>query len=211
MLVKTSGVVLKKIPYTDHSAVVHIYTEQTGLIPFLVQGLGKSKSKAAYFQSGQLIELVFNNKQTGGLRRLKEVNLHPDNPIQLGISAQQLSFFYTELLALSLEDAQADAELFDFIKNKLCDLSQNSPQKYAPIRFVLGLCAQLGYQIDADIHFPHLEGVKSQLNAILRGEEPIIDRITRRHLLNRLVERLQIEAFPEKSVRSLDVIDALFD
>jgi hypothetical protein len=26
-----------------------------------------------------------------------------------------------------------------------------------------------------------------------------------------LVERLQIEAFPEKSVRSLDVIDALFD
>ncbi len=94
MLVKTSGVVLKKIPYTDHSAVVHIYTEQTGLIPFLVQGLGKSKSKAAYFQSGQLIDLVFNNKQTGGLRRLKEVNLHPDNPIQLGISAQQLSFFY---------------------------------------------------------------------------------------------------------------------
>ena len=209
MLVKTAGIVLKKIPYTDHSAVVHIFTQTNGLVPFLVQGLGKSKSKGAYYQSGQIIELVYNDKQSVGLRRIKDVTLHPDSPILLDIIAQQLCFFYTELISLSLEDAHTDLELFDFIKKELCDSLQKSQHKYAPIRFVLGLCSQLGYQIDADVHFPHLDGVKLQLKQIMQGEDPGIDRHMRRLLLNRLVERLQIEAFPEKSVYSLRIIDEL--
>lgn len=209
MLVKTTGIVLKKIPYTDHSAVVHIFTEHNGLVPFLVQGLGKSKSKAAYYQSGQILDIVFNDKQGAGLRRIKEVNLNPDNPILIDIISQQLCFFYTELVLLSIQDAHTDMELFDYVRNELCQFPNITQQKYAPIRFVLGLCSQLGYQIDADIHFPHLEGTKQQLTSILAGNDPQIDRATRRHLLNRLVERLQIEAFPEKSVHTLKIIDEL--
>jgi len=209
MLVKTTGIVLKKIPYTDHSAVVQIFTEHHGLVPFLVQGLGKSKSKAAYYQSGQILDIVFNDKQGPGLRRVKEVNLNPENPILIDIIAQQLCFFYTELVLLSIQDAHIDMELFDYVKHELCQTPSTIQQKYAPIRFVLGLCSQLGYQIDADIHFPHLEGTKEQLNQILAGKDPNIDRATRRHLLNRVVERLQIEAFPEKSVYTLKIIDEL--
>ncbi len=210
MIVKTLGVVLSKVPYTDHSAVVKVFTENNGLIPFLVQGLGKSKSKAAYYQSGQLIELVFNDKQGGGLRRIKEVQLHRENPIMLSIPAQQLCFFYTELLSLSLEDSHSDAALFEYIKDKICSLGNEVSQKYAPIQFVLGLCEQLGYQIDADVHFPHLQGVKFQLQEISAGRDPELDRSMRRHLLNRLVDVLRLLAFPERSVRSLEVIDELF-
>lgn len=211
MLVKTAGIVLKKIPYTDHSAVVHVFTEQNGLVPFLVQGLGKNKSKAAYYQSGQLLDIVYNDKQSIGLRRIKEVSLHTDNPILLNIIAQQLCLFYTELVLLSIQDAHTDLELFDFIKSEICQSTQTTLHKYAPIRFVLGLCFQLGYQIDADVHFPHLGGIKTQLNQIIKGEDPNLDRTSRRHLLNRLVERLQIEAFPERSVQSLKIIDELLD
>jgi len=211
MLVKTAGIVLKKIPYTDHSAVVHVFTEQNGLVSFLVQGLGKNKSKAAYYQSGQLLDIVYNDKQSIGLRRIKEVSLHTDNPILLNIIAQQLCLFYTELVMLSIQDAHTDLELFDFIKSEICQSTQTTLHKYAPIRFVLGLCFQLGYQIDADVHFPHLGGIKTQLNKIIKGEDPNLDRTSRRHLLNRLVERLQIEAFPERSVQSLKIIDELLD
>ena len=191
-------------------------TSAPALLRILLPICGHSGSNCAFdlneeniYQSGQIIELVYNDKQSVGLRRIKEVTLHPDSPILLDIIAQQLCFFYTELISLSLEDAHTDLELFDFIKKELCDSLQKSQHKYAPIRFVLGLCSQLGYQIDADVHFPHLDGVKLQLKQIMQGEDPGIDRHTRRILLNRLVERLQIEAFPEKSVYSLRIIDEL--
>ncbi len=128
----------------------------------------------------------------------------------LSIPSQQLCFFYTELLSLALEDSHSDTALFEYIKEKICGLGSGASQKYAPIQFVLGLCEQLGYQIDADVHFPHLQGVKFQLKEIALGNDPGLDRGMRRHLLNRLVDVLQLLAFPEKSVRSLDVIDELF-
>ena len=97
MLTRTEGIVIKRIPYTDSSAVVHIYTKENGLVPFLVQGLGKAKSKVAYYQIGQLLEINYNHKSSGGLNRIREVTLLNGYQLPVDFHKQQLLFFYIEV------------------------------------------------------------------------------------------------------------------
>lgn len=210
MLVKTAGIVIKKIPYTDSAAVVHIFTQTNGIVPFLVQGLGKAKSKSAYYQSGQILDIVYTDKQQQGLKRIKEVQLNAKSPINLNIIAQQLLLFYTELTSLTLTEYQTDSDIYHLLQTAITNLNNSDALTYAPLRFVLELCQNIGYQINPDIHFPHLEGVKTQLNHIIQGEDPQIDRATRKHLLERLLQIVQTEAFPDKSLRSFEVINTLF-
>lgn len=114
MLTRTEGIVIKRIPYTDSSAVVHIYTKENGLVPFLVQGLGKAKSKVAYYQIGQLLEINYNHKSSGGLNRIREVTLLNGYQLPIDFHKQQLLFFYIEVIQQSVEEAHADHDFFNF-------------------------------------------------------------------------------------------------
>ncbi|NBN99833.1 MAG: hypothetical protein EBV19_11430 [Flavobacteriia bacterium] len=54
MLTKTRAIVIRKTPYTDNSAVLQLFTEQSGLLSFLVQGIhGKSASSKKSGSSSQ--------------------------------------------------------------------------------------------------------------------------------------------------------------
>jgi DNA repair protein RecO (recombination protein O) len=211
MIVDAEGVIIKKIPYTDHSSVVHIYTNKNGLLAFLVQGLGKPKSKKnAYFQTGQILNLSYYEKEQPGLRRIKEAHLHPLTPLLLDFKAQQLVFFYCELISLSVEENYSDPPLFHLLKEHILVLNENPTLKYQSLKFVLQLSDLLGYRITATMHFPYDTEIKSKIDAIYKGLDPELNRESRSILLKHLLNRLQIEVFPNKNLKSLEVIESLF-
>ena len=96
----TEGIILKKIPHTDNSSVVHIYTREFGLLSFLVQGKNLTQKKAAYFQIGNLVDLSFNKKESG-LQRIKEIGLTKGASILIDFHITQLIQFFSELVVSS--------------------------------------------------------------------------------------------------------------
>lgn len=211
MIVDAEGIIIKRIPYSDHSSVVHIYTDRNGLSAFLVQGLGKPKSKRnAYFQCGQILNLSYYEKELTGLRKLKEVHLHPENPVMLNFAAQQLVFFYTELLSLCVVEHDSDVRLFQFIKQSITELPQLPTLKYQAVKFVLHLSDFLGYRISAKSHFSNLLDWEHQIEALIHNKPVEISKEDRRMLLKHVIHELQMEVFPQKNLKSLDIIESLF-
>ena len=121
MEIKTRGIVLKRIPYTDNSIVVQFFTQHAGLVSFLVRGIQKNKSKNAYYQLGQFVELVFKPKEGTGLNHIKEISIPPEILVNhsyhtTNILVQQIQFFYIEILNLCINETAQDEDLYIIIQ-----------------------------------------------------------------------------------------------
>ncbi len=229
MLTKTRALVLRKIPYTDHSVIAKVFTEDCGLLSFIVQGVQKSKTHNAYFQPGNFLEIVFNLKNDGGLNRVKETRiLNTENGIPHPVLLQ-IQQFYLELLSVSLQENQPENALFVFLVEQWNNLKTTQSWSYHPIIFTLGLCRQLGYDVHWNSYrsasstnsnivaeFAPNEGIKQQpawmsiaINRIQDGQDLQLSRMERRDLLNALVQHLQFHAFPNKALKSLEIIDEI--
>lgn len=208
MLVKTKGIVIKRIPYTDHSAVVHIYTEFSGLAAFLVQGLGKAKSKNAYYQSGTAVELVYTVKQSPGLLRIKEISALKTSILPDTMDIQQVKFFYTELISLCVHEHFPDAIFFQLVLDEFNKLnSANKSQlKYLPIKFVLNVCRGLGYELDwQQFHTP--SWIITALDELENQQEINLTQEQRRLVLSEVLNQLRFYAFPDKKLKSLEIFE----
>jgi DNA repair protein RecO len=208
MLVKTKGIVIKRIPYTDHSAVVHIYTELSGLAAFLVQGLGKAKSKNAYYQSGTSVELVYTVKQSPGLLRIKEISALKTSIVPDAMDIQQVKFFYTELISLCVHEHFPDAIFFQLVLNEFDKLnSANKNQlKYLPIQFVLNVCRGLGYELDWQ-QFYTPSWIITALDELENQQAINLNQEQRRLVLNEVLNQLKYYAFPDKKLKSLEIFE----
>jgi len=152
MLVKTEAIVVKRTPYTDHSAVVKLFTREFGLLPFLIQGLHGKHNKNSLFQPGTLVEVVFH-KQNKGMMRAKEVSLvsgwgYSHYPIH-----DQVRWFFLELLSHVLHEEQPEELLFETSKatfQKLNDGCKELP--ILPVQFLFEFCEVTGHglQLNAE-------------------------------------------------------------
>ncbi len=77
MLKTTESIVIKCIKFKESSIITHVLTPEDGIIPLIVSGVRtkKNKGKAAQFQPGQLLEVVFYDKPGEGVKRLKESSI----------------------------------------------------------------------------------------------------------------------------------------
>ena len=120
MIVKSQGLVLRKIPHKENSVVVHILTREFGKLGFLVRGMNSKKSTAALYQPGMLLDVVFYKSNTQGLCTIKDVS--PINRSALNPLAGMLQQIMLEMVIKSLSEEQADPDVFDFIKKYLLAL-----------------------------------------------------------------------------------------
>jgi DNA repair protein RecO len=211
MLTRTQGIVIKRIPYTDNSAVVHIYTKENGLVPFLLQGLGKPKSKVAYYQIGQLLEINYNHKSSGGLNRIREVSLLGGYQLPIEFHKQQLLFFFIEVIHHSVEEAHADHDFFEFLMQQFLNLQKNMNLSWAPITFLMGISKELGYGASEHMLFPHDEDLRKVLCKLKTGKLPESNKNERRIILNRLIKHLQSDIFMGKTLKSVEILQELND
>ena len=153
---KTRAIVLKAIRYGDNSLIVKLLTEQNGLQSFIVKGVfnKNAKIRAALFQPLTLLDIV-GTKSRGDLGYLKEAGVeYSYHDIPVNINKNAIVLFICELLSKSIQEAETDIELFDFIHNALTHLDEMT-DNYAdfPLRFSVELSRFLGFS-------PNINGYK---------------------------------------------------
>jgi len=117
---QTRAIVLHKIKYTDHSSIVHFYTEKFGRIAAMVRHSTskKSVSKKSILQPLFLLNLNISYKQNRDIQQCGEMNNFPFfNNIPFNIIKSSISLFLAEMLTRVLKEEETNPPLFEFLFN----------------------------------------------------------------------------------------------
>lgn len=150
------GVVLQHIRYGDSSLIVKIFTENHGLLSFLIKGAyGKhSRFKPAFFQPLTLIEFVARIKPGKELHFMTEIAVETTyQSLHSGLQKNALVIFLSELLSKTIIESTPNRPLFDFVHQALewLDLQQHHFANFH-LYFMVELSRYLGFYPKSD-HF----------------------------------------------------------
>ncbi len=150
MLLKTRGIVLKSVDYTDNSIVVQLFTLDVGLQSYLVSGVRKAKSRIgqALFSPFSLLEVVVYHKPNGGVQRLSDAKQAPIlQSIPFDVVKRSMVLFLHEVLCKSLPRDTPDEPLFNYIFNAIewldYDISHDAANFH--LKFLAGMTKFLGF------------------------------------------------------------------
>ena len=76
MLTKNNSIVLSKLKYRDYDLIVKCYTQQRGVVSYLLRGVLKSKkgkTKTVYFQALSQLQIDENYKPNQSLHSINIV------------------------------------------------------------------------------------------------------------------------------------------
>jgi DNA repair protein RecO (recombination protein O) len=122
MIVKTQGVVLHFIKYSESSVVATIYTKAFGRQSFLIKGLRGKKTinKANLLQPFFLVEMEVYYKENRELQKLGGLrNAWPFSSIPYDIRKSTQAIFLAEVLFRSIRECESNASLFDFLEQSI--------------------------------------------------------------------------------------------
>jgi len=149
MLLTTNAIVLSKIKYRDSDLIVKCYTEQLGVVSFLLKGVLKNKkgnSKTAYFQLLSQLQLVIIYKENRSLQVIKEVKLnHLYTSLHSNVLKSSIVMFLAEVLANTLKEEEQNQTLFSYIETTLLWLDNHSEYSNFHLLFLLKLTKYLGF------------------------------------------------------------------
>ncbi len=149
MLVKTKGIVLKSMKYSETSLILDIYTEEKGLRSCIVSGVRKVKSKtASLYQVLQILDLIIYDKDAQKLNRIKEASsAYLYRSITLDIHKTNLAIFLIDIASHTIKEHEANAELFSFLEMYLRYLDNTTDSiALLSLKFMLDLSSFLGFE-----------------------------------------------------------------
>lgn len=148
MILKTEGIVIRSVRYSDHSLVATIYTREYGLKSFIVPGAfsSRGRGKQVYFQVLSCIEFVFYDKPGRDLQKLTEVQFAA---IYLSIHVHPVKTAYaylvSELINKFFPEFAPNKEAYEFIKNYTLVLDRSNDYLFHyTIAFLFLLSDHLG-------------------------------------------------------------------
>ena len=98
-ITSTKAIVMNSIKYGDSSLIVRLYTEEYGLVSYMLKGVLKSKKgklKAAYFQPLTLLSVVCSHQEKRSLQSLRDAQVtYMYQKIPLDIVKQSVAMFLT--------------------------------------------------------------------------------------------------------------------
>lgn len=122
MIVKTKGILLHHIRYTDNSIIAHFYTRNYGKVPMVVRGVTgkKGTNRNIYFQPLYLFNIEFYKRETRELQTLKELSLaFTPSEIPVNIYKSTIALFLSEVLYSVIREEEVNHQLFDFIESSV--------------------------------------------------------------------------------------------
>lgn len=149
MAEKTRGIVLRALKYDDQSLIVDMFTEQSGVVPFLVR-LPRSRKatvRAVQFRPLTLLQLDYDYRQRAVLQRLRDVQIGyvytslPYEPVKAGIA-----LFLAEFLYYALRREAANPLLYAYLDHSLQWLDRcNGDMANFHLVFITRLTRFLGF------------------------------------------------------------------
>ena len=241
MQVKTSGIVLHSIKYTDSSSIITVYTLQFGRVAYLVHGMNKKKSACptAFVQPLSLVEIDVFHTPGKNIQRLKEIRMeHPFTGIPFDPIKNSLALFISEVLFRTLRQTEPDESLYLFLENSILQLDCNEKSvSNFHLVFLLKLTRYLGFEPNQEEagginYFDLMNGVfkkekpshphfvkpevLSDFIRVLNADyvtmlEMAFTRSTRASILQSIIEYYQLHIPDFKGLLSLPVLQSLFE
>jgi DNA repair protein RecO (recombination protein O) len=146
MQIKTRGIVLHTIKYSETSVIVKIYTEKLGLVSYIVKGVrsAKSKSKAALLQPLTLLEMEVTHRENKQLQFIKEFSrAYNYQSLPFDTLKSAVALFLLELITRSVREHEQNEEMFEFIYEAFCMLDQSG--KFNPDFHLIFMVRFSGY------------------------------------------------------------------
>ena len=167
MLITTNAIVLSKLKYKDNDLIVKCYTQEFGVVSFLLRGVLKSKKgnkKIAYFQLLSQLELDVVYKNNSSLQSIREVKLnHRYTSLHSNILKSSIVMFLAEVLSSTLKEEEQNKNLFIYIETTLLWLDTHSEYSNFHLLFLLNLTKYLGFypeELNSDYNFFNLNDGK---------------------------------------------------
>ena len=150
MQAKTEAIVLKTFKYSETSIIAKIYTQEFGLLSFMVHGVRKKKSKfsASLFQPLQILSLEINYKTKSNLHNIKDISLSEGvQNIHSNIIKSSIAFFLAELVSKTVREEEENENLFRFLHNSIVFLEAAEDTEISNFHliFLIGLSRYLGF------------------------------------------------------------------
>lgn len=150
MLAKNNGIVLSKIQYKDYDLIVKCYTQNRGVVSYIIRGILKSKksqSKVVYFQPLSQIIFEENYRPNSELHSIKEVkSKYIYKSLHTNIYKSAIVLFLAEVLSSVFKGEEKNEDLFHFIETALQYLDNEEYFANFHLLFLLRLTRYLGFQ-----------------------------------------------------------------
>ncbi|MGY5850656.1 DNA repair protein RecO [Salegentibacter sp. F14] len=238
MLVTTKAIVISALKYSEADLIVKAYTFSDGLKTYILKGVLKSrkgKFKASLFQPLTQLEIVAKHRGKGTLEYLTDARLaYHYQSLHTDVVKSALVMFLAEVLRNSIQEEEANCELFNFIDDSFVMLDQTAQFGNFHLLFLLKLSAYLGFSPDPSQKdlpcFNMLEGSFQQFKTseqCIEGEDVEIlrsflginfdelsgikiNQSSRRKFLNILLLYYELHIDGFKRPRSLSVFNEIF-
>ncbi len=237
----TEGIILNHVKYSETSIIVHVYTSLFGRQSYMVNGVrrSRSKGKAVFLQPLTLLQMEVTRHEKKEIHRIADYKvLYPFVSIPFNQTKRSITFFITEVLSKVLREEHPNEELFNFVFHAIKVLDEEVPGlPNFHLFFLFQLSRFLGFGVsyskDSSNSFFDLQNSEyvntEPVHPYFIKTETLKDWIVlstldfahldnllltskqRRELLNGLVLYYELHILNFGSLKSLNVLQALFD
>lgn len=148
MFIQTTGIVLSKLKYQDHSLIVSCYTKDYGLQSYILHHILKKKKgkiNPSYFLLLSQLELKTTKKNNQTLHKINDLKLlHHYSSLQTNIYKSTVTLFLAEVLQSLLKEEEENIRLYDFLESSLLWYDLNEFNANFHVVFLLKLSQYLG-------------------------------------------------------------------
>ena len=151
MIIKTRGIILRTVKYSETSIIADIYTEGSGLRSYIISGVRTQRSKVAVglLQVMTLVDIVAYDAP-GKLNRIKEIHAaHVYTSLPFDIRRSSIGLFMAEVARRTIRESEENGELFAFLFDIFKYLDQTTERfTNLHLSFLLELSGHLGFRPD---------------------------------------------------------------
>ena len=241
MIIKTKGIVLRTVKYSETSLILDVFTQELGLKTYIISGVRKKNAKITLgmLQPMNILDLVVYNKDSAKINRIKEVQMsYVFKFLPFDIYKSSIALFLIEIISKSLKEKEPNKEFYDFCENSLIFLDQtNKNISTFHLIFLIKMSQFLGFNPESNystskIFFDLREGkftnnlpyhsdfinerdsknLASILSIDLETPEKIaFSRDDKQNLLENLILYYKIHLIDFGRIKTLEVFKSVFD
>ncbi|MDB2622329.1 DNA repair protein RecO [Flavobacteriales bacterium] len=172
---QSKAIVLHQIKYSESSLILKIYTQEEGLLPFIVKGVRgkKGKLRAAQFQTLNLLDLSYQKSKKSQLRMIKDLKIiEPFTELLFHPVKRSVGIFIAELTQQCIKEEEPNDELFNFLYSSIhwLDLTSHNCSHFH-LLFMMKLTKYLGFS--PTIHEEFNRGYFDLQQGLVTEQKPI--------------------------------------
>ena len=149
MLTKTLGIVFRKLPYSETSVIVDIFTLEHGLMSYIISGVRKAKARtsASLLEVMSVVDMLAYHSDKKKLHRIREIRpAYVYQSIPFEVRKGAILLFMAELCSKTIREPEENRDLFDIIFEFLKKLDQlKSGYNNLHLEFMISLADELGF------------------------------------------------------------------